>query len=370
MEAEEYMSDKNLARRADAEIAFDGVDITKSIAPFFISLTYTDNEESEADDLQIKLQDREEIWLESWLNRAIDAATNVATVSDGKVVANIGLKIDAVIVQKNFFGDGKDMVLDCGQFELDSVDASGPPAVITIKATALPFTSQIRQTKKSRAWEHYTLSGIAKEMAAANGMSCMYLSENDPFYRRVEQYATSNIAFLQTLCQAAGISLKATNNIIVLFDQAAYEANNPVITIRKGDKSYSKWKLSTSETNSHYTSCRVSWTTTSGELIEGIARVEDYDEDSSTNQQLEIRAKVASIAEAEVYAAKMLRMHNKFQKIAMFTMPGNPMLVSGVTIQLDGWGAWSGKYIISQVRHSVGNSFNTQIQLRKVLEGY
>lgn len=364
------MSDKNLARSATVELAFDGIDITKSVLPYFLSLTYTDYEEEEADDLQIKLQDREDIWLTSWLNQAIDAATNVAQVSGGNVVEKVGLSIDAVIVRKNFNDDGKDVVLDCGQFELDSVDASGPPSTVTIKATSLPYTSQIRQTKKTRAWESYTLSGIAKEMAAANGMTCMYLSDHDPFYRRVEQYATSNISFLQTLCHAAGISLKATNNIIVLFDQASYEARDPVRTIRKGDKSYTKWKLNTSEADTHYTSCRVRWTTSGGTLIEGIATVEDYDEESSTNQQLELWAKVSSRAEAQVYAAKMLRMHNKFQRTASFTVMGDPTLVAGQTVLLEGWGAWNGKYIISQARHSVGGSYTVQLQLRKVLEGY
>lgn len=364
------MSEKNLARRAGVALSFDGIDITKSISPYLLSMTYTDNEEDEADDLQIRLQDRESIWLEDWLNQAIDAATNVAVISNGKVASNIGLRINAVIARENFDNDGNDVVVDCGEFELDSVDSSGPPSVISIKATSLPYTSQIRQTKVTKAWENYTLRGIAEEMAEGNGMSCMYLSEHDVQYRRVEQYATSNIAFLQKLCHAAGISLKVTNNIIVLFDQATYEANDPVLTIRRGDKSYTKWNVSTSEAENNYSSCRVRWTTTSGRLIEGIATVEDYDPDSSGNQQLELRVKVSSIAEAEVYAAKMLRLHNKFQKTATFTLPGNPALVAGLTVTLEGWGAWSGKYIIKQARHSVGDSFTTQLQLRKVLEGY
>lgn len=364
------MSDKNMARRAGVEISFDGIDITKSITPYLLSMTYTDNEEDEADDLQIRLQDREGIWLESWLGRAIDAATNVAVISGGKVSPNIGLRINAVIVKKNFNSDGNDVVVDCGQFELDSVDSSGPPAVISIKATALPFTSQIRQTKVTKAWENYTLRGIAEEMAAENGMSCMYLSDHDVQYRRVEQYATSNIAFLQRLCHAAGISLKVTNNIIVLFDQASYESANPVLTIQRGDKSYTRWKVSTSEADNHYSSCRVRWTTSSGKLIEGVAKIEDYDPDSAGNQQLELKVKVSSIAEAQVYAEKMLRLHNKFQKIASFTIPGNPTLSAGLTVNLKEWGTWSGKYIIKQVRHNVGDSFTTQIELRKVLEGY
>ena len=56
------MSNENLARRAFADISFQGVDITKSIRPYFLSLAYTDNEEGEADDLQLRLQDREQVW--------------------------------------------------------------------------------------------------------------------------------------------------------------------------------------------------------------------------------------------------------------------------------------------------------------------
>ena len=55
------MSNADLARRARAQVAFDGIDITKSITPYLLSLSYTDSEEDEADDLQIKLQDRESV---------------------------------------------------------------------------------------------------------------------------------------------------------------------------------------------------------------------------------------------------------------------------------------------------------------------
>lgn len=506
------MSDGSMARRATAEVAFDGVDITSSIAPYLLSLTYTDSEENEADDLQLKLQDRDGIWQEQWLGQMIDAAasgsgsttqattpttnryrvnarsglnvrsgpstsysrygalvygtevdvvgtknnwseivyngktayvysdyltavsssgewaigdevvatgqpqyTSYGTKPGAKVtnykstithlnlkdgvpypihvghlgwfatnqvqkvdasgnttepVKSTGLKIQAVIASRNWDGDGIDRLLDCGQFELDSVDCSGPPAVIQIRATALPFTAQIRQTKKSKAWEAYRLSGIANEMARNAGMACMYLAGIDPEYRRVEQYQTSDISFLSWLCHEAGLSLKVVNNILVLFDQAGYESSKSVLTIKKGDNSYTKYKLKTGEADVHYASCRVRWTTSSGKLIEGIAKVEDYDAEDESNQQLEIRAKVDSIAEAQTLAAKYLRLHNKYQKTASFTLPGNPLLGSGMTVELEGWGAWSGKYIISRAKHSLGNSYTTQIELRKTLEGY
>ncbi len=495
------MSQKDLARRTAVEIAFDGVDITNSIRPYLLSATYIDNEEDATDDLQIKLQDRDGIWMEKWLASAVDAAavaTATAGTSDGGTIPYIvtpkeglnvrtgpstsykkagaafvcgtvlnvysiengwatiqyggqkayvcakyirevgysgasansggavytvvkgdtlsgiaakygttyqklaeyndisnpnliypgqkvkipgsgsaattstGMMIQAVFIRQNWNGDGKDKVLDCGQFELDDVSAAGPPATITIKATSLPYTSQVRQTEKSRVWENIKLSGIVHQVAAENGMTYLFESAYDPLYERVEQFKTSDIAFLSDLCHDAGASLKSTNNIIVVFDQATYEEKPPARTIKKGDGSYIKYKMGVGSTDTKYSSCRVKYTDPgSGKVIEGIAYAEDYKANAKNNQQLEITAKVGSVAEAQTLAAKLLRLHNKYSKTATFTLPGDPDLLAGVTVILEGWGLWNGKYIIMQARHTVGSGgYETQIQLRRVLEGY
>lgn len=444
------MSNANLVRRAAVEVSFDGVDITKSVRPYLLSLTYTDNEEDEADDLQIKLEDRDGLWLCQWLNDMVQAAASktgaasskaaplastatyqvtsksglnvrtgpgtgyskLGTLAFGAAVntesiqngwatiqysgrtayvcadyiqpsgvdsgTNTGtqsgsvssLKIRAGILRENWYSDGSDKVLDCGQFELDSIDASGPPATVTIKATALPFSSQIRQTKRSQAWESYTLSGIAREMAVRNGMAFLFESTSDPYYDRVEQVNISDISFLSTICHNAGISLKATSNILVLFDQNAYESKAPVKTIRRGDGSYTKYKLTVGKADTQYASCRVSYSG-SGKCIEAIAYVEDYKEDSDKNQQLEITARVGSIAEAKLMAEKQLRLHNKYARTATFTMTGDPDMLAGVTVLLADWGAWDGKYIVKQAKHTVCSSgYTTAVTLRRILEGY
>lgn len=446
MEAGGRVSNVNLARRTAVEVAFDGVDISESVRPYLLSMTYTDNEEDEADDLQIKLQDRDGLWLCQWLNDMVQAASttgvassaaapvtayqvtaqsglnvrtgpgtgysklgalafgttvSVESIQDGWAVvqysgrtayicadyiqpsgggnANAGgqsspsvssLKVRAGILRENWNGDGSDQVLDCGQFELDSIDASGPPATVTIKATALPFSSQIRQTKRSQAWESYTLSGIAREMAARNGMAFLCESANDPYFDRVEQVQSSDITFLSTLCHNAGVSLKATSNILVLFDQAAYEAKAPVKAIRRGDGSYTKYKLAVGKADTQYASCRVSYSG-SGKCIEAIAYVEDYKADSDKNQQLEITARVGTIAEAKALAEKQLRLHNKYARTATFTLHGDPDMLAGVTVLLADWGAWDGKYIVKQAKHIVGSSgYTTAVTLRRALEGY
>lgn len=350
------MSDKNLARRTEVEIAFAGVDITKSIRPYLLALTYTDNEEDGSDDLQISLQDRAGLWLHKWLAEAVAGA------------ASARLRINAVILRKNWQGNGKDKLLDCGSFELDSVTAQGPPAAVVIKATSLPYSSKLRQTRQTKAWEAYTLSGIARELAAVGGMTCMYEAAADPFYERIEQVNQSNISFLAGLCHNAGLSLKASSDFLILFDQLAFEKKPVVVTIKQGDGSYLKYKLGTASADVQYTSCRVSYVDPgTGRLIEGAAQAEEAGK-RQKGRQLNITAKVADKEAAVILAQKQLRLHNKFAMTASFTLPGDTRLVAGVTVQLVGWGGWSGKYIISQAVHTVDSGgYTTQISLRRVL---
>ena len=353
------MSNRNVARRTKAEIAFGGVDITKTIQPYLLSVSYTDNEEDESDSLQIKIQDRDDLWLQDWLEDVIEAASAEK------------LEMDCVFVRENWLSDGSDEVLPCGLFELDSVSADSPPNTISIKGTSLPFSGQVRQTKKCKAWESYNLSGIAKEMAGSAGMTCMYESDSDPFYARVEQIDMSDIAFLSKLCHDAGISLKATSQILVLFDQRKYEQKPEVRTIKRYDRTYKTYQLSTSAADAQYASCRVSYVNPeTGQCIEGIAKVEGYTEDPN-NQQLEITAKVGTVDEAKELAEKNLRLRNKFCRQAQFLLPGDTDLVAGVNVALKGWGGYDGKYIIKQAVHKLDSGgYTTQISLRMVLEGY
>ena len=75
------MSNPNQARRVSAQIFFQGVDITGSMRPYLLSATYTDREEDGTDDLQLKLQDRDDVWLKKWLTDVIDAAASAGSLS-------------------------------------------------------------------------------------------------------------------------------------------------------------------------------------------------------------------------------------------------------------------------------------------------
>lgn len=432
------MSDRNMARRVEIRLEFEGVDISADINKYLLSMTYTDNEEDKTDDLQLTLDDREGVWLGDWLNTpaqpsypppskdgwkigdevSVSGKPQYSSYGNGKPgkmltnhkgkVTHLNLKkgipypihvdhkgwfaenqvqkiaekqdtmtqsagakgamIRAIIIQKNWDSTGKDKVLDCGVFEVDSIDGSGPPAKVNIKGTSIPYTSTIRKQKKTKAWENIYLKSIVEEIANKNGMKCMFESAYNPYYNRREQVQQSDIVFLQTLCKNAGISLKVTAKTIVLFDAATYEGKDAIRTIKRGEADVLSYRFSTNFNDTAYSSCHVSYTDPkTGETIEYTYKPRDADKNG---QVLEINEKVNNREEARQLAMKRLRQKNKREFTADFTLVGDLDLVAGVTVNVVGYGAFDGKYIVESATHNLTGGYTVDIKLRRVLEGY
>jgi phage protein D len=363
------MSDASLARRTEIAVKISGVDISPDANRYLLQMTYTDNEEDKTDDLQLALDDREGVWITDWLAGASESDTSGESAGGGPGETAKGAEISAAIVQKNWESDGKDRVLDCGLFEIDSLDASGPPSAVALKATSLPYSSTVRTERKTRAWERIKLSAIAGEIAGKNGMKCMFESSFDPLYTRREQVQISDIVFLQGLCKDAGISLKVSANIIVLFDEADYEKKPAVRKIRRGTEDVISYRFGTSSTDTKYSKCHVVYTDPmTKQTIEYTYTPRNADKDGQT---LEINEKVSTREEARQLAMKRLRQKNKGEYQAEFSLVGDVRLVAGVTVEVEGWGIFGGKYIIESATHSVtASGYTLQIKLRRVLEDY
>ena len=432
------MSAKNEARRVELRLKFENVKAPLDINKYLSSMTYTDEEEDNADDLQLVFDDRERKWLGDWLKitptivkttkqvKKEVAADNVInyTVKKGdtlwaiakqylgsgtkypQIASENNIKnpnliypgqvfkitvggavtttvteveetvkqaaepklISATIVQKNWHDNGKDVVLSCGTFELDSVDASGPPTKITLKGTSIPYTSTMRTAKKNRAWENCNLKEIAQQIGKEAGLQVMYLAENNPVYKRKEQVQKSDITFLQKLCKAAGLALKVTIMTVVIYDAAEYDSKPPIKTIKYGSGDYLSYKLGTSLHDTAYTSCHVSYTDPdSKETIESTYTPDSTD---GTGQVLEVNEKVNSTEEAHELAKKRLREKNTQQFTASFSMLGDVQLVAGATVRLKGFQSIDRKYKITKATHKLTGGYTTDIELKQVLEGY
>ncbi len=357
---------QNGAMVTDPILAFDGVDISDEIRWYLLSMSFTDNEEDETDDLQIKLQDAKGRWLQKWLNASVQAAIAGGEITLGGKAK--GMKINAGI--RCSYPGGVIRQTDCGSFTLDSIKASGPPSTVTIKATSLPYAAGVRTEERDKAWEEYTLSGIGVEIAGRAGLGFMFDAGSDPFYKRMEQAKETDIAFLQRLCHDAGYSLKVSGSRLIIFDQAKYEALAAVLTIAWQDGTYTKYDLSTTEGDVTYAKCEVRYyDPDKKETVIGSATSDTFDAEDENNQTLVITDhKVTTVGEANALAAQLLRLHNKFEREISFTLIGNPLLAAGLNVSLSGFGMWDGKYLLKQVKHEVTSSggFTTKIKGRCV----
>lgn len=440
------MSDKTLARRTAVKLYFKGADISKDLSKYLLSLSFTDNEEDNTDDISISLDDREGKWIKDWLNtkKAETKTETVTTTSEVKVgnivqfkggpvyissmaaeptvnrgaskckctIANSnahpyhlisqdgqrvygwvnasdvegetvtttkttkiqdkrafkGTEIHAMVIQKNPYTNGKDKVLDCGVFEIDSVNYTGPPQKLSIKATSIPYKAKLRQTTYNRNWENTTLKNIATKTASRSNMKIMYLSSYNPTYKHKEQKNMTDIAFLRRLCKRAGISLKVTSKTIVLFDAADFEKKSEVKKIKAGKGNIISYSFSTKTADTAYSSCHVIYTDpNTKQVIEYTYTPENANTDGQT---LEVKQKVTSVEEAKELARKSLRAKNKGETTAEFTIIGDVDYVAGITVRVYGYGEFNGKYIVEQATHNITGGYKVNIKLRSCLEGY
>lgn len=433
------MSFTNHARRCELRFAFEG-NIPDLSTHMLSGVSYTDEEEDAADDLQIEYDDRECNLLGNWLD--IRPQSNTAekeiktTVTDEKTISYVvqrgdtlsaialeylgdklaynriasenniknpdliypgqvlkittggeaqttvtetpaeeneskidTRKVSAVLVQKNWNDTGKDVLLNMGVFEIDSIDVSGPPTKATLKATSIPYTTTLRMEKKSKAWEKISLKAIGEEIASNCGLSLMYEASYNPMYKRKEQVQTSDIKFLMRLCHAAGMALKVTAMMIVIYDAAEYDNKPAIRTFTYGEGDIISYKLGTSLTDTAYTSCHVTYT--DPDTKENIEYTYTPDTSEGTGQTLEVNEKVTSTEEAEILAKKRLREKNAQEFTASLKVVGDVSLVAGVTVKLKGFQIFDRKYKVTQAKHSLSSSgYTVDLSLKQVLEGY
>lgn len=154
-----------------------------------------------------------------------------------KSQAVTGNVLRVVLVAESWDSPGSYARLDCGSFEIDAVEFSDPPAVVSINATAVPLTKSIRCQQKTKAWEKVKVSEMAKQIASDAGMQLMYDADDDPLLDRVDQRQSSDLAFLRKICGDEGLALKVTDDKIVVFQEQKYEQKSAGITFKRGEAS-------------------------------------------------------------------------------------------------------------------------------------
>ncbi len=347
------------ARRILTIIKYNNKDISADISKYLKSISYTDNLSGEADDLQITLEDRDGLWQSTWMPEK-------------------GALLDATLQQKYWQNlSALPQSLRLGLFEIDEITSSGYPSEVQIKAVSVPDNNTLRGTERSRSWEKAKLQVIANDIASAAGMSLFWDTEENPVLDRAEQTEQSDLSFLYAICKDKGLALKISDKKIIVFDEAKYEAEKAKITIVKPGIIYKKesgmkylfvgtgYSLRT-KIRDIYAACRVNYQQGSSKSnIEAT-----YTVAGKKGKTLQVNEQVESVAEALNLAKKRLREKNKDEVTGSLNMLGNFVLLSGVTVNLLGFGAFDGRYLITRASHDIGSGYTTNIDVRRCLNGY
>lgn len=337
------------ARKAGLHIQYESKDISADLQPYLLGWTHTDNLSGQADDLQIDLEDKDQLWNGPWF-------------------PDTGAAIVGKAVRQNWETEGKVETLPLGQFEIDEIEVNNPPSTVAIKAISVPESSSLRGEEKNRSWEKTKLSVVAGDISAKSKLKLYFDVDDDPEYDSIEQTSETDLAFLMRLCGDAGLCLKVTGTQVIIIDEEKYENRPPVKTFTKGDPEIKSFRGRTT-TQGLYSSCHVEYH--SPKRRKNVTFTYTPKNAPKTGRTLLINQRVASVKEAERLAKKKLREANKNAVNVSITKVGDNALVAGHTVTLKGYGkVFDGKYIITQITRSQRSGYEMSMELRKCLEGY
>lgn len=333
-----------IGRQNIPKVLYNNKDITQDLARFLESISYNDPLSDKADDLTLTVDNSLKLWNNDWLPEK-------------------GAMLEVSLISKM---DNKEEVYPLGKFEIDEFEVSGTPSVAQIKAVSIPDNAMLRGVDKNKSWEKYTLSQIAQDIANIAKMELIYSADTNPVIERAEVTEESYLAFLQKLCIDNGMALKVSNMKLIIFEEYKYEQQEPTAEIDFSVQRVISYRF-TSKLRDTYKSCHIKYTdTNTGQTYEGTFT----DENKQTGQTLEINKQVISIADAERLAKQELRNTNKDELTADIEIETAVFYYAGQTINIKNMGAFSGKYIITNVSYDISSGMNVKLTIRRCLNGY
>jgi phage protein D len=332
-------------RRPIFRVLYNGKNITEDISKFLHSLTYSDKVEGESDEIEIELDDVDGLWRGPWYPEK-------------------GSKLDVSIGYQ-------DIALNCGVFEIDEIEISGPPDVVRIRALAAGITSSLR-TNKSKAYEALTLRQLAEYVAGLHGLTVTGEIPN-VVYKRVTQHRESDLSFLRRVASEYGVIFSVRDKKLVFTTIYDVEKRSAATVIDRLDLASFSIKDTSAKT---YKDAEVKYhnpvdkkvvstkyATNQEQNADGYA----YSQIASGDTKV-IHTKAENKQQAELKAKAALHRNNSKQQEGSLNMEGNPLIVAGNNFELTGFGKVSGLYHITESRHSISRSegYSTEASIKRV----
>lgn len=340
------------ARNVRLKLNYNSKDISTDIAPYLLSFQFSDKASGEADDIQINLEDGDKLWESEWF-------------------PNKGDTIEAFFIIENWESAGKTEV-QLGVFEIDEIEISGLPHVVSIKAISVPNNNDLRGIQRNKAWEKVKLSQIAQEIAEKAGLKLYLNLTDDEEIERLEQREESDLEFLTKTAKEKGCGVKVSDTQLDVYSIAELDKAESVAIIKRNSAGITSYRFQ-SKTRDIYKGAHIRYENAKdGVFIEYTFN----DPDKKEGKILEIHKNVADQKEAEKLAKAELRDKNKDEIKGSLNFGGKPaigdnLFLAGFTITLEGFNRLDGKYIVESSNHNLSNSgYACGIEIRKCLNGY
>lgn len=334
-------------RKTTVHVTYNGKQVTKIFTGKIVSATYSDGASGVLDDLSLVLEDRDGKWIASWAPKEGDT-------------------IEVAIGTTDQIGSGVVNKFKLGKFYVDEVEVTGPPSLVTVRATSHPASSEVKQTKRTKVWEKVTLKRIAEDVAKRGGMKLVYDVQINPSYDRIDQTEQTDTAFLYQQAAKEGVGIKVANGKLVLFDEASYEKKPPMLTIDVTAGQVVEYTFRWASSNTRYVACQVAYMAPKKKkTISATYRAPGAPKNGPV---LKLNKQVDSEAEGLRVARNALRDRNKEAGRARLTVVGDPRLMSGITVKILNAGRFSETYIIESATHQIDSSgYTTSLEIRKAL---
>lgn len=324
------------------QIVYQSKDISADIAPYVKSIEYTDALEGESDSLDIRVEDSDQRWQNDWYPEHGDT-----------INAKLGY-VNATL-------------MPCGDFEVDEVELDGSRGSgdeVSIKALAAGIKSATR-TKNAKAYDDTTLKGIAEIIAKKHKLKLQGEIEAIKIIRVTQAYET-DLGFLKRISDEYGYAFSIRGKSLCFFKRATLKAEHPIVLITRADvlgyRFRDKVKEIVKEATVTYHEPK------SKKHIKHTATDKQSSSNHHSTDTHKVHVRAESAEHAKLKADAALDRQNEDQTEGELSLIGSPVLVSGINVQLQGFGKFDGKYTINKSRHSQsrGNGYTTAIELKRV----
>jgi uncharacterized protein len=321
-------------------LSYLGVNISADVSEMVVAIRYVDRLGGASGELEVELEDSQKRWQGPWY----------PTLGD-----TVSLQI----------GYSDQALLDCGEFQIDELELDGPPDVMRLRCLAAYITPAMR-TANTVAYENVSLLDVAAQIAAKYGLAMVVASSesaNDLLFARITQRRQTDLEFLKRLALEHDFVFTVRAGQLIFYERTTLESAAPVSTITRSDVVRFSFR---NRTRRIYEGSQFSYfDPDTKELIS--QSVSSYDS-QATGDTLKIVARCENAQQARVKAEALLHLHDMVFVDASLEGPGSGELVAGNNVQLSGWGALDGTYLIETGQHHLARAtgYSTTIAARRV----